>query len=46
MADAMDKCFIDLVDREEQLNLLTIMIRHIVRIANTPGNTTLGMVFF
>jgi len=31
----MDKCFIDLMDWEEQINLPAIMIRHIARIANT-----------
>jgi len=31
----MDQCFIDLLDRGEQVNLPAIMIRHIARIANT-----------
>ena len=35
MADAIDQCFIDLIDREEQINLPAIMTRHITRIANT-----------
>ena len=35
LADAMDQCFIDVMDREEQINLPAIMIRHIARIANT-----------
>jgi len=35
IADAMDQCFIDLLDRGEQINLPTIMIRHIAGIANT-----------
>ena len=30
----MDQCFIDLMDRGEQLNLPAIMILHISRIAN------------
>jgi len=35
LADAMDQCFIDLMDRGEQINLPAIMIRDIARIANT-----------
>jgi len=35
LVDAMDQCFIDLLDRGEQINLPAIMIRHIARIANT-----------
>jgi len=31
----MDQCFIDLMDREEQINLPAIMIQHIARITNT-----------
>ena len=45
LADAMDKCFIDLMDREEQINLPPIMIRHIVRIANTTRDHDLGYSF-
>ena len=45
LADAMDQCFFDLMDREEQINLPAIMIRHIARIETPPGNMTLGMVF-
>jgi len=41
-ADAMDQCFTDLMDRSEQLNLPTIMIRHIARIANTTREHDLG----
>jgi len=41
----MDKCFIDLMDREEQINLPPIMIRHIVRIANTTRDHDLGYSF-
>jgi len=35
LTDAMDQCFIDLMDREEQIDLPAIMIRHITRITNT-----------
>ena len=35
LTDAMDQCFIDLMDRGEQIKLPAIMIRHISRIANT-----------
>jgi len=45
LADAMDQCFIDLMDREEQINLPTIMIRHTVRIANTTREHDLGYGF-
>jgi len=45
LADAMDRCFIDLMDREEQINLPAIMIRHIVRIANTTREHELGYGF-
>jgi len=45
MADAMDQCFIDLIDREEQINLPAIMIRHIARIANTSREHYLGHGF-
>jgi len=41
----MDQCFIDLMDREEQINLPAIMIQHIVRIANTAGEHNLGYGF-
>ena len=33
--DALDQCLVDLLDREEPINLPAIMIRHIGRIANT-----------
>jgi len=39
----MDQCLIDLMDREEQINLSTIMIRHIARIANTTKEHDLGL---
>jgi len=45
MADAMHQCFIDLIDREEQINLPAIMIRHIARIANTSKEYDLGYGF-
>ena len=45
LADAMDQCFIDLMDRGEQINLPTIMIRHISRIANTSREHDLGYGF-
>ena len=45
MAYAMDQCFIDLTDREEQINLSAIMIRHIARIANTSREHDLGYGF-
>ena len=41
----MDQCFIDLMDREEQINLPAIMIRHIARIANTTREHNLGYGF-
>jgi len=45
LADVMDQCFIDLMDREEQINLPAIMIRHIARIANTTKEHDLGYGF-
>jgi len=45
LADAIDQCFIDLLDRGEQVNLLAIMIRHITRIANTTREHDLGYGF-
>ena len=41
----MDQCFIDLMDREEQINLPAIMIRNIARIANTAREHDLGYGF-
>ena len=41
----MDQCFIDLMDRGEQINLPAIMIRHISRIANTSREHDLGYDF-
>jgi len=45
LADAMDQCFIDLMDRAEQINLPAIMIRHISWIANTSREHDLGYGF-
>jgi len=45
LADALDQCFIDLMDRGEQLNLPTIMIRHISSIANISREHDLGYGF-
>ena len=45
LADAMDQCFIDLMDRGEQINFPAIMIRHISRIANTSREHDLGYGF-
>ena len=45
LVDAMDQCFIDLMDRGEQINLPAIMIRHISRIANTSREHDLGYGF-
>jgi len=45
LADVMDQRFIDLMKREEQINLPAIMIRHIARIANTIGEHDLGYGF-
>ena len=45
LADAMDQCFINLLDRGEQINLPTIMIRHIARIPNTTREHDLGYGF-
>jgi len=45
LVDAIDQCFIDLMDRGEQINLPTIMIRHIARIANTTQDHVFGYGF-
>jgi len=45
LADAMDQCFVDLMDRGKQINLPAIMIRHISRIANTSREHDLGYGF-
>jgi len=44
-ADAIDQCFIDLMDRGEPLNLPAIMIRHIAHIATTTRGHDLGYGF-
>jgi len=45
LTDAMDQCFSDLMDQEEQINLPAIMICHIARIANTTREHDLGYGF-
>ena len=45
LGDVMDQCFINLMDREEQINLPAIMIRHIARIANTTREHNFGYGF-
>jgi len=42
LADAMDQCFIDLMDRGEQINLPAIMIRHLARMKNTSREHNIG----
>ena len=44
-ADLFDQCLVDLLDREEPINLPAIMIRHIGRIANTSRAHDLGYGF-
>ena len=44
-ADAMDQCFVDLMDRGEPINLPAIMIRFIGRIATTTRGHDLGYGF-
>jgi len=41
----MDQCLLDLIDREEQINLPAFMINHIMRIATTPRAHDLGYGF-
>jgi len=43
--DAMDQCLTDLMDKGEQINLPTFMIKHIARIANTTRAHDLGYGF-
>ena len=45
LVDAMDQCFVDLINRREQINLPSIMIRHITQIANTTLDHVLGCGF-
>jgi len=44
-ADAMDQCFVDLMNRGELINLPAIMIHHIGRIATTTRGYNLGYGF-
>ena len=41
-ADAMDQCFVNLMEQGEQINLPAIMIRHIGRIATMTTGHNLG----
>jgi len=41
----MDQCFLDLMDKGEQINLPAIMIHHIARIANTTSGMDSSLVF-
>ena len=41
----MDMCLTDLLDRGEKINLPTIMIHHITRIANTSKDQDMGYGF-
>jgi len=45
LANPMDMCLIDLLDRGEKINLLAIMIHHITRIANTSDDHDMGYGF-
>jgi len=45
LVDAMDQCFVDLINRREQINLPSIMICDIARIANTTWDHVLGYGF-
>ena len=45
LADPMDMCYTDLLDRGEQINLPAIMISHIARIANTSKSHDIGYGF-
>jgi len=42
LVDPMDMCYTDLLDRGEQINLPTITISHIGRIANTSKDHDMG----
>ena len=44
-ADLFDQCLVNLLDREEPINLPAIMIRHIGQIANTTRAHDLGYGF-
>ena len=45
LADAMNQCFIDLLDRGEQIDFPTITLRHISCIANIAREHDLGYSF-
>ena len=45
LADPMDMYYTDVIDQGEQINLPTIMISHIVRIANTSKSHDIGYDF-
>ena len=45
LANPMDICSTDLLDRGEQINLHAIMISHIGRIANTSKDHDMGYGF-
>ena len=45
LADAMDHCFLDLMDRRKQINPPAIMIHHISGIENTSRGHDLGYGF-
>jgi len=42
LADPIDMCYTDLLDRSEQINLPTIMISHIGRIAKMSKDHDMG----
>ena len=44
-ADVLDQSLVDLLDREEPINLPTLMIRHSARIANTTRTHDPGYGF-
>jgi len=45
LADTMDMCFTNLLDRCEKINLSAIMISHIARISNTSKDYNVGYGF-
>jgi len=45
LADPMDMCLTDLLDRGEKINLPAIMIHHIACIANTSKDHNMGYGF-
>ena len=46
LADAMDMCYTDLLNRGKQINLPAVMISHITRITNTAKDHDLGYGLF